>query len=176
MIKIGNILLPDFSLLLAPMEDVSDPPFRAVCKENGADLMYTEFISSEGLIRDAIKSRQKLDIFDYEKPIGIQIFGGDEDAMAMSAKIVDATNPDLLDINFGCPVKKVVTKGAGAAVLKDVDLMVRLTKAVVKSTSLPVTVKTRLGWDDDTINIEEVAERLQDAGVKALAIHGRTRC
>ena len=158
------------------MEDVSDPPFRAVCKTNGADLMYTEFISSEGLIRDAIKSRQKLDIFDNERPVGIQIFGGDEEAMAMSAKIVDAVNPDLLDINFGCPVKKVVTKGAGAAVLKDVDLMVRLTKAVVNATSLPVTVKTRLGWDDATVNIEEVAERLQDVGIKALAIHGRTRC
>jgi tRNA-dihydrouridine synthase B len=175
MIKIGNISLPDFPLLLAPMEDVSDPPFRAVCKANGADLMYTEFISSEGLIRDAIKSKQKLDIFDYEKPIGIQIFGGDEEAMAMSAKIVDAVQPDLLDINFGCPVKKVVAKGAGAAVLKDIDLMVRLTKAVVNSTSLPVTVKTRLGWDFDCINIIEVAERLQDVGIKAIAIHGRTR-
>lgn len=175
MVKIDNIELGDFPLLLAPMEDVSDPPFRAVCKEQGADLMYTEFISSEGLIRDAIKSRQKLDIFDYEKPIGIQIFGGDEDAMAMSAKIIDATNPDLLDINFGCPVKKVVCKGAGAAVLKDVDLMVRLTKACIRSTSLPVTVKTRLGWDNNTKNIEEVAERLQDIGVKALSIHGRTR-
>lgn len=175
MVKIENIELGDFPLLLAPMEDVSDPPFRAVCKENGADLMYTEFISSEGLIRDAIKSRQKLDIFDYEKPIGIQIFGGDEDAMAMSAKIVDATNPDLLDINFGCPVKKVVCKGAGAGVLKDIDLMVRLTSAVIRSTSLPVTVKTRLGWDNNTRNIEEVAERLQDIGIKALAIHGRTR-
>lgn len=158
------------------MEDVSDPPFRAVCKAAGADLLYTEFISSEGLIRDAIKSRQKLDIFDSERPVGIQIFGGDEEAMALSAKIVDAVNPDLLDINFGCPVKKVVSKGAGAAVLKDVDLMVRLTKAVVNSTSLPVTVKTRLGWDDATINIEEVAERLQGVGIKALSIHGRTRC
>jgi len=157
------------------MEDVSDPPFRAVCKANGADLMYTEFISSEGLIRDAIKSKQKLDIFDNERPVGIQIFGGDEEAMSLSAKIVEAVNPDLLDINFGCPVKKVVSKGAGAAVLKDVDLMVRLTKAVVNSTSLPVTVKTRLGWDDRSINIEEVAERLQDVGIKALAIHGRTR-
>jgi nifR3 family TIM-barrel protein len=157
------------------MEDVSDPPFRAVCKANGADLMYTEFISSEGLIRDAIKSKQKLDIFDYEKPIGIQIFGGDEEAMAMSAKIVEVVQPDLVDINFGCPVKKVVTKGAGAAVLKDIDLMVRLTKAVVRSTSLPVTVKSRLGWDFDCINIIEVAERLQDCGIKALAIHGRTR-
>ncbi len=175
MVKIGNIELPDFPLLLAPMEDVSDPPFRAVCKDNGADLMYTEFISSEGLIRDAIKSRHKLDIFEYEKPVGIQIFGGDEEAMALSAKIVETVNPDLLDINFGCPVKKVVTKGAGAGVLKDVDLMVRLTEAVVKSTKLPVTVKTRLGWDDSSRNIEEVAERLQDAGIKALAIHGRTR-
>ncbi len=175
MVRIDQIELPDFPLLLAPMEDVSDPPFRAVCKDNGADLMYTEFISSEGLIRDAMKSRQKLDIFDYERPVGIQIFGGDEDAMSLSAKIVETVNPDLLDINFGCPVKKVVTKGAGAGVLKDVDLMVRLTEAVVKSTKLPVTVKTRLGWDDNTKNIEEVAERLQDAGIKALAIHGRTR-
>jgi nifR3 family TIM-barrel protein len=175
MVTIGNIVLPDFPLLLAPMEDVSDPPFRAVCKDNGADLMYTEFISSEGLIRDAIKSRQKLDIFDYERPIGIQIFGGDEDAMALSARIVDTVNPDLLDINFGCPVKKVVSKGAGAGVLKDLDLMVRLTEAVVRSTKLPVTVKTRLGWDDSSLNIEEVAERLQDTGIKALAIHGRTR-
>ena len=175
MINIGKIQLNDFPLLLAPMEDVSDPPFRAVCKANGADLMYTEFISSEGLIRDAIKSKQKLDIFDYERPIGIQIFGGDEEAMAMSAKIVEAVNPDLVDINFGCPVKKVVTKGAGAAVLKDIDAMVRLTDAVARSTSLPVTVKTRLGWDENSKNIEEVAERLQDIGIKALAIHGRTR-
>ncbi len=175
MVKIGNIELPDFPLLLAPMEDVSDPPFRAVCKDNGVDLMYTEFISSEGLIRDAMKSRAKLDIFDYERPIGIQIFGGDEEAMALSAKIVAAVQPDLVDINFGCPVKKVVSKGAGAGVLKDVDLMVKLTEAVVRSTSLPVTVKTRLGWDDNSRNIEEVAERLQDVGIKALAIHGRTR-
>ncbi len=176
MIKIGKIKLPDFPLLLAPMEDVSDPPFRAVCKDNGADLMFTEFISSEGLIRDAIKSRQKLDIFDIERPVGIQIFGGDEEAMSISTKIVDTVNPDLVDINFGCPVKKVVTKGAGAAVLKDLDLMVRLTTAVVKGTNLPVTVKTRLGWDIDSINIEEVAERLQDVGIQALSIHGRTRC
>ena len=175
MVRISDIELGEFPLLLAPMEDVSDPPFRAVCKEHGADLMYTEFISSEGLIRDAIKSHQKLDIFDYERPIGIQIFGGDEDAMAMAASIVDTTNPDLLDINFGCPVKKVVCKGAGAGVLKDIDLMVRLTAAVVRSTKLPVTVKTRLGWDDDSKNIEEVAERLQDVGIKALSIHGRTR-
>ena len=176
MITIGkHIQLPDFPLLLAPMEDVSDPPFRYGCKQYGADLMYTEFISSEGLIRDAIKSKKKLDIFDYERPIGIQIFGGDEEAMALSAKIVDATNPDLLDINFGCPVKKVVCKGAGAGVLKDIELMVRLTKAVIKSTHLPVTVKTRLGWDESSINIMEVAERLQDIGVQALTIHGRTR-
>jgi nifR3 family TIM-barrel protein len=175
MISIGNIQLPDFPLLLAPMEDVSDPPFRAVCKDNGADLMYTEFISSEGLIRDAIKSRKKLDIFDYERPIGIQIFGGDEESLSLAAKIVEVTNPDLLDINFGCPVKKVAMKGAGAGVLRDIDLMVKLTDAVVKSTRLPVTVKTRLGWDDNTRNIEEVAQRLQDVGIKALAIHGRTR-
>lgn len=173
--SIGNIQLSEFPLLLAPMEDVSDPPFRAVCKDNGAHLMYTEFISSEGLIRDAIKSRKKLDIFDYEKPVGIQIFGGDEESLSLAAKIVDATNPDLLDINFGCPVKKVACRGAGAGVLKDVSLMVRLTDAVVKSTSLPVTVKTRLGWDENSKNIEEVAERLQDVGIKALAIHGRTR-
>ena len=173
--KIGNIILPDFPLLLAPMEDVSDPPFRRLCKTHGADLMYSEFISSEGLIRDAIKSVQKLDIFDYERPVGIQIFGGDEDAMALSAKIVDAVQPDLVDINFGCPVKKVVCKGAGAGVLKDVDLMIRLTKAVIRSTNLPVTVKTRLGWDDNSINIDEVAERLQDIGVQALTVHGRTR-
>ncbi len=173
--KIGNIQLPDFPLLLAPMEDVSDPPFRRLCKQHGADLMYSEFISSEGLIRDAIKSRMKLDIFDYERPVGIQIFGGDEEAMAMSAKIVETVQPDLVDINFGCPVKKVVCKGAGAGVLKDIDLMVRLTKAVIRSTSLPVTVKTRLGWDDDSINIDEVAERLQDIGVQALTIHARTR-
>lgn len=175
MIKIGNITLPDFPLLLAPMEDVSDPPFRAVCKKQGADLMFTEFISSEGLIRDAIKSRQKLDIFEEERPVGIQIFGGDEEAMSISAEIVNTVHPDLLDINFGCPVKKVVCKGAGAAVLKDIDLMVRLTKAVIKSSSVPVTVKTRLGWDFDSINILEVAERLQDIGVQALSIHGRTR-
>jgi nifR3 family TIM-barrel protein len=173
--KIGNIILPDFPLLLAPMEDVSDPPFRRLCKLHGADLMYSEFISSEGLIRDAIKSRMKLDIFDYERPVGIQIFGGDEEAMAMSARIVDAVQPDLIDINFGCPVKKVVCKGAGAGVLKDVDLMVRLTKAVIKGTNLPVTVKTRLGWDENSINIDEVAERLQDIGVQALTVHARTR-
>jgi tRNA-dihydrouridine synthase B len=174
--SIGDIILPSFPLLLAPMEDVSDPPFRAVCKDNGADLMYSEFISSEGLIRDAIKSRKKLDFTEEERPFGIQIFGGDEEAMAMSARICETVNPDLVDINFGCPVKKVVSKGAGAGVLKDIDLMVRLTESVVKSTQLPVTVKTRLGWDDQSRNIEEVAERLQDVGIKALTIHGRTRC
>lgn len=173
--KIGNIELPDFPLLLAPMEDVSDPPFRRLCKLHGADLMYSEFISSEGLIRDAMKSKMKLDIFDYERPVGIQIFGGDEEAMELSAKIVDTVQPDLVDINFGCPVKKVVCKGAGAGVLKDVDLMVRLTKAVIKGTNLPVTVKTRLGWDENSINIDEVAERLQDIGVQALTVHARTR-
>ena len=172
---IGNIDLGEFPLLLAPMEDVSDPPFRRLCKMHGADMLYSEVISSEGLIRDAIKSRQKLDIFDYERPVGIQIFGGDEEAMALSAKIVATVNPDLVDINFGCPVKKVVSKGAGAGVLKDIDLMVRLTKAVVNSTDLPVTVKTRLGWDEQSINIEEVAERLQDVGISALTIHARTR-
>ena len=172
---IGNIDLGEFPLLLAPMEDVSDPPFRRLCKMHGADMLYSEFISSEGLIRDAIKSRQKLDIFDYERPVGIQIFGGDEEAMALSAKIVATVNPDLVDINFGCQVKKVVSKGAGAGVLKDIDLMVRLTKAVVNITSLPVTVKTRLGWDEQSINIEEVAERLQDVGISALTIHARTR-
>lgn len=175
MIKIGNITLPEFPLLLAPMEDISDPPFRRVCKEQGADMMYSEFVSSEGLIRDAIKSTKKLDIFDYERPVGIQIFGGDEDAMALSTQIVETVSPDLVDINFGCPVKKVVSKGAGAGVLKDIDLMVKLTQAVVKSTNLPVTVKTRLGWDNDNINIYEVAERLQDVGIQALSIHGRTR-
>ncbi|MFT3909127.1 MAG: tRNA dihydrouridine synthase DusB [Ferruginibacter sp.] len=174
--KIGHIQLPEFPLLLAPMEDVSDPPFRAVCKDNGADLMFSEFISSEGLIRDAMKSRQKLDFSEEERPFGIQIFGGDEDAMEMSARICETVNPDLVDINFGCPVKKVVSKGAGAGVLKDINLMVRLTESVVKGTKLPVTVKTRLGWDDSTKNIEEVAERMQDCGVQALSIHGRTRC
>lgn len=176
-VKIGEkIVLPDMPLLLAPMEDVSDPPFRSICKQEGADLLYTEFISSKGLIHDAIKCRRRLDIFEQERPIGIQIFGGDEDSLAQAAAIVETTNPDLLDINFGCPVKGIVTNGAGAGVLRDVDLMVRLTAACVKATSLPVTVKTRLGWDDDSKNIEEVALRLQDTGIAALAIHGRTRC
>jgi nifR3 family TIM-barrel protein len=175
MIKIGNITLPDFPLLLAPMEDVSDPPFRLVCKENGADMMYTEFISSEGLIRDAVKSKMKLDIFEYERPIGVQIFGSEIDTMVQCAKIIEQTQPDLLDINYGCPVMKVTCKGAGAGILKDIDKMVRMTEAIVKATTLPVTVKTRLGWDDSTKNILEVAERLQDIGIQALTIHGRTR-
>ncbi|MGE0589705.1 MAG: tRNA dihydrouridine synthase DusB [Cyclobacteriaceae bacterium] len=175
MAKIGNIALGDFPLLLAPMEDVSDPPFRAVCKEGGADLMYTEFISSEGLIRDAAKSRQKLDIFEYERPIGIQLFGGEIDHMVQSAEIATQANPDLIDINYGCPVKAVACKGAGAALLQDIPKMVKMTEAIVKCTHLPVTVKTRLGWDDQTKNVTEVAERLQDIGIKALTIHGRTR-
>ena len=173
--KIGNIPLPDFPLLLAPMEDVSDPPFRAVCKENGADLMYTEFISSEGLIRDAEKSLQKLDIYDEERPIGVQIFGAELDSMMKAAEIVEKANPEILDINYGCPVQKVVCKLAGAGILKDIPKMVKLTEAVVKSTHLPVTVKTRLGWDENSIFIEDVAERLQDIGIKALTIHARTR-
>lgn len=175
MVKIGNIELGNFPLLLAPMEDVSDPPFRAVCKEGGADLMYTEFISSEGLIRDAAKSRQKLDIFEYERPIGIQLFGGDIENMVQSAQIATEVNPDLIDINYGCPVKAVACKGAGAALLQDIPKMVKMTAEIVKSTSLPVTVKTRLGWDDKTKNVVEVAERLQDIGIQALTIHGRTR-
>ncbi len=175
MIKIGKIELPDFPLLLAPMEDVSDPPFRMLCKEHGADMMYTEFISSEGLIRDATKSKMKLDIFEYERPIGIQIFGSDIATMEQCAKIIETANPDLLDINYGCPVLKVTCKGAGAGILKDIDKMVRMTEAVVKATSLPVTVKTRLGWDDQSKNILDVAERLQDIGIQALTIHGRTR-
>jgi len=175
MVRIGSIELGEFPLLLAPMEDVSDPPFRAVCKAAGADMMYTEFISSEGLIRDAAKSRQKLDIFEYERPIGIQLFGGDVGNMRQAAEIAAAANPDLIDINYGCPVKAVACKGAGAALLQDVPKMVRMTEEIVRSTSLPVTVKTRLGWDDRSRNIEEVAERLQDIGIRALTIHGRTR-
>ncbi|MFY0631807.1 MAG: tRNA dihydrouridine synthase DusB [Flavobacteriaceae bacterium] len=175
MVKIDTIELPDFPLLLAPMEDVSDPPFRALCKENGADVVYTEFISSEGLIRDAAKSVMKLDIYEKERPVGIQIFGANLDSMLRSVEIVEKTNPDIIDINFGCPVKKVVSKGAGAGILKDIDLMVKLTSEMVKHTNLPITVKTRLGWDHDSIRIVEVAERLQDVGCKAISIHGRTR-
>ncbi len=175
MVKIGNVELGDFPLLLAPMEDVSDPPFRAICKEQGADMMYTEFISVEGLIRDATKSVQKLDIYPEERPIGIQIFGANLDSMMKAAEIVEEAKPEVLDINYGCPVKKVVKKCAGAGILKDIPKMVELTKAVVNSTNLPVTVKTRLGWDENSIKIDEVAERLQDVGIKALSIHGRTR-
>jgi len=175
MVKIRTIELGDFPLLLAPMEDVSDPPFRALCKKHGADMMYTEFISSEGLIRDAVKSVQKMDIFEYERPIGVQIFGSDEASMVRAAQIIEQVKPDLIDINYGCPVKKVACKGAGAGLLQDIPKMVRLTKAVVNAVNVPVTVKTRLGWDDSTKNIVETAERLQDIGIEALTIHGRTR-
>ncbi len=175
LVKIGDIKLNDFPLLLAPMEDVSDPPFRALCKEQGADVVYTEFISSEGLIRDAAKSVKKLDIYEKERPVGIQIFGANLESMLRTVEIVEKSNPDIIDINFGCPVKKVVSKGAGAGILKDIDLMVSLTDAMVKHTNLPITVKTRLGWDHDSIKIVEVAERLQDVGCKAISIHGRTR-
>lgn len=175
MVKIGDIELGEFPFLLAPMEDVSDPPFRALCKEQGCDMMYTEFVSVEGLIRDAEKSIQKLDIYPHERPIGIQIFGAELDSMMRAAEIVTEAKPEILDINYGCPVKKVVKKMAGAGILRDIDKMVKLTDAVVKSTDLPVTVKTRLGWDDETKYIEEVAERLQDVGIKGISIHGRTR-
>ncbi len=175
MVKIGNVELGEFPLLLAPMEDVSDPPFRALCKKEGCDMMYTEFISVEGLIRDARKSVEKLDIYDHERPIGIQIFGAELSSMMRAAEIVEAAQPEVLDINYGCPVKKVTCKMMGAGILQDIPRMVKLTEAVVKSTNLPVTVKTRLGWDDNTKFIEDVAERLQDVGIKALSIHGRTR-
>lgn len=174
-VKIANIDLGEFPLLLAPMEDVSDPPFRYVCKQNGVDMMYTEFISSEGLIRHAAKSRQKLDVFEYERPIGIQIFGSDITSMREATEIASLAGPDLIDINYGCPVKNVACRGAGASLLQDIDRMVAMTKAVKESTHLPVTVKTRLGWDDNTKNVYEVAERLQDIGISALSIHGRTR-
>ncbi len=175
MVKIGSIELGDFPLLLAPMEDVSDPPFRAVCKENGADLMYTEFISSEGLIRDAAKSVQKLDVFEYERPVGIQIFGNEISSMREAAAIAEAAGPDILDINYGCPVNKVACKGAGAGILLDIEKMVAMTSEIVKAVNIPVTVKTRLGWDEKTIRIEEVVERLQDVGIQAISIHARTR-
>jgi nifR3 family TIM-barrel protein len=175
MAKIGNIDLGDFPLLLAPMEDVSDPPFRTLCKEQGADVVYTEFISSEGLIRDAAKSIQKLDIYETERPVGIQIFGANLESMLRTVEIVEQAQPDFIDINYGCPVKKVVSKGAGAGILKDIPLMVKLTEAMVKHTNIPITVKTRLGWDHESIQIIEVAKRLQDVGCQAIAIHGRTR-
>ena len=173
--KIGNIKLPDFPLLLAPMEDVSDPPFRALCKKNGADLMFTEFISSEGLIRDAEKSVQKLDIYEYERPIGIQIFGDKIESMRQAAEIAEKAKPEIIDINYGCPVKKVACKGAGAGILLDLPKMQSMTKEIVDAVNVPVTVKTRLGWDENSIKIVEVAKRLQDVGIKALTIHGRTR-
>lgn len=175
MVKIGDIEVGAFPLLLAPMEDVSDPPFRYFCKKFGADVVYTEFISSEGLIRDADKSVQKLDIYDYERPVGIQIFGGELDSMIKAAEIVEEADPDIIDINYGCPVKKVVCKMAGAGILQDIPKMVELTEAVVRATDKPVTVKTRLGWDDNSKYIVEVAERLQDVGIQAISIHGRTR-
>ena len=175
MVKIGDVNLGEFPLLLAPMEDISDPPFRAVCKANGVDMMYTEFISSDALIRDAQKSIQKLDIYEYERPIGIQIFGDKVDAMREAAAIADACNPEVVDINYGCPVKKVACKGAGAGLLQDLVKMQNITAEIVKRCTRPVTVKTRLGWDDDTKNILEAAQRLQDVGVQALTIHGRTR-
>jgi nifR3 family TIM-barrel protein len=174
-VKIRSIELGDFPLLLAPMEDVSDPPFRALCKKHGADLMYTEFISSEGLIRDAAKSVQKLDIYEYERPVGIQIFGHDIESMIQSTQIIEKTNPDIIDINFGCPVKKVTCKGAGAGMLQDIPKLIKMTEAIVKATNLPVTVKTRLGWDDDSKFVVSTAEKLQDVGVEAISIHGRTR-
>jgi nifR3 family TIM-barrel protein len=175
MVKIRDIELGEFPLLLAPMEDVSDPPFRALCKKNGADLMYTEFISSEGLIRDAAKSVQKLDIYEYERPVGIQIFGYDIESMREAARIIERTNPDIIDINFGCPVKKVTCKGAGAGMLQDIPKLIKMTDAIVKETKLPVTIKTRLGWDDQTKFVVSTSEKLQDVGVEAISIHGRTR-
>lgn len=175
MVKIDNIELGEFPFLLAPMEDVSDPPFRVLCKEFGADMVYTEFISSEGLIRDAKNSLMKLDIYDEERPVGIQIFGNNIESMRLTAQIVERAEPEILDINYGCPVKKVACKGSGAGILCDLGKMERMTREIVQSTNLPVTVKTRLGWDEKTIRIVEVALRLQDTGIKALTIHGRTR-
>lgn len=173
--KIGNIEVGEFPLALAPMEDVTDPPFRALCKKLGADLMYTEFISSEGLIRDAQKSLEKLDLLPNESPVGIQIFGASEESMVQAAEIATQAGPDIIDINFGCPVKKVVTKCAGAGALQDIPLLLRITESVVKATHLPVTVKTRLGWDENNKIIVELAEQLQDIGIQALTVHGRTR-
>lgn len=175
LIRIENIDLGEFPILLAPMEDVSDPPFRYVCKMFGADVMYTEFISSEGLIRDAEKSVKKLDFDEFERPIGIQIFGHDINSMVKAAQYAERANPDIIDINYGCPVRKVVAKGAGSGILNNIPKMVKMTEAVVKSVKLPVTVKTRLGYDDDHKEIVNIAERLQDVGIKAITIHGRTR-
>jgi len=175
MVKIGDIEIGEFPLLLAPMEDVSDPPFRKLCKDHGADVMYTEFISSEGLIRDAAKSVKKLDFYEYERPLGIQIFGNEIESMRQAAAICEESNPDIIDINYGCPVKNVACKGAGAGILQDIPKMVKMTAEIVKAVNKPVTVKTRLGWDENTKYIVEVAERLQDVGIQAISIHGRTR-
>ena len=175
MVKIGNIELCEFPIILAPLENVTDPPFRLLCKHYGADLMFTEFISSEGLIRDAVNSVKKLEFEQSERPIGIQIFGHDVDSMIKAAKLAEKAKPDIIDINFGCPVKKIVGKGAGAAMLKNIPLMIKMTEAVVNTTNLPVTVKTRLGWDETDKPIVELAEKLQETGIKALSIHGRTR-
>jgi tRNA-dihydrouridine synthase B len=174
-LTIGNISLGNYPLFLAPMEDITDPSFRMVCKMNGADFMYTEFISSDGLIREGLKSVRKLDIYDFERPIGIQLYGHLTDAMVEAAMIAEESKPELIDINFGCPVKKIANRGAGAGMLRNIPLMIEMTEAIVRSVKLPVTVKTRLGWDDDSKNIVDVAERLQDIGIKALTIHGRTR-
>jgi nifR3 family TIM-barrel protein len=174
-LKIGNINIREYPLFLAPMEDITDPSFRMVCKMHGADFMYTEFISSDGLIRDGQKSVKKLNIYDYERPIGIQLYGHLIDAMVQAAHMAEEANPELIDINFGCPVKKIANRGAGAGMLRNIPLMIEMTEAIVKAVKLPVTVKTRLGWDDDSRNIVDVAERLQDVGIKAITIHGRTR-
>lgn len=173
--KIGDITLPDRPLFLAPMEDITDPSFRSVCKTFGADFMYTEFVSSDGLIRDGEKSVRKLNIYPEERPIGIQLYGHIIDSMVEAAHIAEEANPELIDINFGCPVKKIANRGAGAGMLRDIPLMIKMTEAIVKAVKLPVTVKTRLGWDDSSRNIVTIAEQLQDVGIKALTIHGRTR-
>jgi tRNA-dihydrouridine synthase B len=175
LVTIGNILLPDKPLFLAPMEDVTDPSFRFICKHFGADMVYTEFIPSDGLIRDAKKSLKKLEITDAERPIGIQLYGHLIDSMVEAAKIAEETKPDLIDINFGCPVRKIANRGAGAGMLCNIPLMMEMTKAIVDAVKLPVTVKTRLGWDDSSKHIMEIAEQLQDVGIRALTIHGRTR-
>ena len=172
---IGKIILGDYPLFLAPMEDITDPSFRFVCKLNGADFMYTEFISSDGLIREGEKSVRKLDIYDFERPIGIQLYGHLTDAMVEAALIAEEAKPELIDINFGCPVKKIANRGAGAGMLRNIPLMIEMTSAIVKAVRLPVTLKTRIGWDDESRNIVEVAEMLQDTGIKAITIHGRTR-
>lgn len=174
--RIAHIELPDKPLFLAPMEDVTDASFRYICKQYGADMMYTEFVSSDGLIRDAHKSLEKLNIHDYERPIGIQIYGHIPEAMVDAAIRVEAAKPDLIDINFGCPVNKIARRGAGSGMMREPDKLVEITRQVVRAVQLPVTVKTRLGWDEDSKIIVELAERLQDVGIAALTIHGRTRC